>query len=718
MIQRPLSPQEPLPLPPCGMYFGSGVYYSAKNYLLLSGKAFTIWSPQTLLPLQVLDLVIEENQGNLVQLWGLERGAWKGGQLSAEIMSEYHALEELGITPPMPDWEGAKDLTWQEWPEAARYAGRYGAGLPKFVEQARQRGLYTLFIYADSAPQWVSQLQDSGPSYLGYDYGERFSLGLQGADHGEALLGEVAEAFVCRVRDYVSRQRAAGWGRIFTTCADFHIDYEILAGTDIPLIEDFAFRHLHFASSLARGLYRQHALPLWGSHMAHEHFSWLPHSNPLKFPLLRAAFEQKYMAGCKMILTESGNWALQSVLCEDAPMLLLPSVESPYIHERDPYLAAPHVAAAQKHYDKVDFHSPVARQYRKVISDFYDFLKANGTPQGQPEVTLAIAKGHLDLAGQEYHPNHPIAGLHARAEADPFWYEGAPERSWDLVRSTFYPRPPVLAPHHNLFLSGTPYGMVDIVSFAFDAIDEAFLLQNYRALLFAGWNSATPRQYALLEAYVKAGGCLFLALPHLSTRTDRNSTAYSPEDLIYGGDITSLCGVRVRGKGRRFYWATAFNPDTPANFHFPRRFGVMGATLGDLEIVDPGVETLLVEDEKLLPVLLRRKVGKGVVYLLNSWEYPGALEHDFGPGSAIGQPGLVEQIYAMIARQHRGQVWITSDGETTDTECRYIAYSHFPECGAVCLQNIDFRRGHRFILHRAARQEEVALAPGEFRLLR
>jgi hypothetical protein len=37
------------------------------------------------------------------------------------------------------------------------------------------------------------------------------------------------------------------------------------------------------------------------------------------------------------------------------------------------------------------------------------------------------------------------------------------------------------------------------------------LLRDYRALIFSGWNSATPHHYQTLIDYVKGGGRLFLA---------------------------------------------------------------------------------------------------------------------------------------------------------------------------------------------------------------
>jgi len=124
------------------------------------------------------------------------------------------------------------------------------------------------------------------------------------------------------------------------------------------------------------------------------------------------------------------------------------------------------------------------------------------------------------------------------------------------------------------------------------------------------------------------------------------------------------------------------------------------------------------DDEEFEPVLLRRKLGKGEVYFLNTWAYPGGTVNDYGPGATIDSPGLVGYIYKHIARKVRGTVWITDDGRDAGMECEFIAYSYFPECGTVCLQNIDFKTSHSFVLHLAGRQDCITLRPGEFRTLK
>jgi hypothetical protein len=277
---------------------------------------------------------------------------------------------------------------------------------------------------------------------------------------------------------------------------------------------------------------------------------------------------------------------------------------------------------------------------------------------------------------------------------------------------------PVIGEYNNSFLSGSPFGMVDIVSFANDQIDADFLNGNYKALLFSGWNTSSARQYETLKKFVANGGTLFISIPHLSTNATRNYADYGVEELINGGDFSDLCGVKVKGRGKRFYWATAPHGSEELGFKFPRRFGTMQTCMGDIEVTDKSAETLLVDDEQAAPLLLRRNYGKGKVYFLNSWAYPGAMDQDFGPGSRRDSPGLIGMIYRHIAAENRGSVWITDDRKTTGKECEYITFSYFPEAGKIYLYNIDLKKSHGAFLHYFGKTERFELGPGEFRMMK
>ncbi len=702
-----------IPLPACGTWIGIPVYLHRGDYIFqTSGPFYTSWVSEDHDAAWYIDRAARDNQGNLVSIW--DGGATKQ---SLKAMADWMALKELGHAVPEPDWDRKTNLVPDDWPVIRRHPERMGAGLVNMVRQAAARGLYSFVFYADVDPRQLKRLRPYRDWFLGCNVGEVFTFRLEDDPNPAAGpvvpdLEKLSNAFLGSVRRVVAARRAAGWTQIMVTGGIATLDYEILGGITMPVVEDFAVPHLNAASALARGLTRQFGLPLWGTDLAHEHYSWQPYASPYKFPMLTQALRLKYMSGCKLILLESGSYWQQSDHVEDTPMHAVPKLDLGGIHNTDPRRAAPFVAEARRHYPAINAQSPVCREYRKRLSRFYDFVKREGTPDGQPEVRIASVKGNLDLSSQSFNPNAAIAGQYALAEKDPRWFEAAPERSRVLFDDLFYPRNAGMGEFQNPFFSGTPYGMTDTVSFAGEP-DGRFLSAQYKALLFTGWNTATERQYALLLGYVRRGGTLFIALPQLSANANRNYLDYSAGELVNGGDFTELCGVRVKGRGKQFYWGVTPGKDNPLGISPYRKFGVYLAHRGDVEITG-SPEILAVEDETFAPILFRHRLGKGTVYFLNTWEYPGALAPDHGPGATRHSIGLVGEVFRRIALDTRGATYITDDGAAPGRECGWVAWSHFPSNGKTYLLNTDFDSGHAVLLHRGKTTKRIRLKPAGF----
>lgn len=703
-------------LPPCGAFVGSPVYLDRGDYIFqTSGKYYTSWISEDHDVSWYIERFVKDNQGNLVAIW--DGGASKRALKS---MAEWMALEELASIPD-PDWDRKKYLVPGDWDLIKKHPERLGAGLVKMVKQAQSHDLYSYTIYTDAAPGQLKRLAKLGSSFLGCNIGEKFSFRLDGednaamGDHPEFDLKKLASNFVQSVRDCVSERINCGWNRVLTTSGSFHLDYEVIGGITVPVIEDFAFQHLNIASAMARGYLKQFDLPTWGTNLAHEHYSWQPYSSKYKFPMLTQSLYLKYMSGCKILLLESGIWWQQSDHVEDTPMHNVPKVDLGGIHNTDPHRSAPYVKEARKHYKNINYNSSNCRKYRKIMSDFYDFVKENGTPDGQPEIRIAGIKGNLDLSSQDFSPNMAVAGAYKFAEKDPRWYEAAPERGWNIFKKVFYPRRNTMGQYLNPFFSGTPYGMTDIVSFAAEP-DADFLCKNYKSLLFTGWNTATKKQYSVLTEYVRRGGTLFVSIPHLSTNSTRNYLDYGVKELVNGGDFSELCGVKVKSRGRQFYWATMPKSDNIFAFPRARKFGVFLSRLGELEITGKP-EVIAVEDEEFRPLLLLNRLGKGKVYFLNTWEYPGAMENNEGPGALLDNVGFIGEVFKKIAMDCQGPVRISDDGVGPGSECSYIAYSHFESNGKTYLLNNDFDKAHTFFLHRGKKMDKIKLKATEFRVI-
>ncbi len=713
---------ENISLPKCGMFIGSPIYLDRADYIFQhTGMFYTSWVSEDHSVEWYLKKVLDDNQGNLAVIWD---GGITGICLKAR--AAWMDIEELGFKVPEPDWEGKKYLTPEDWPVIEKHKERFGAGFYKFVNQAREYGLYSYSIYSEAEPQWVEKISGMD-NFLGYNMGEKFSFDIDGVEESELRekkieikdnysLEDVAENFKESVRTFIKGKESKGWKQFFITSASFHLDFEIAsAGCNvIPHVESFAFNNINFGSALCRGIYKQFKLPLWGNYLAHEHYSFLPYKSKYKFKMLDAAFLLSYMSGSKITVLESGNWWQQTDHVDDTPMHETPKIDLGSLHNNCPSSYAHLVKSARKHYRKLNYNSKICRQYRKSLSDFYDFVKKEGTPEGQPEINIAAIKGDLDLCSQSFQPNMAIAGAYKIAEKNPFWYEGMPERSWEMFRNIFFPLNNTLGKYVNAFFSGTPYGMVDIVSFA-GRLTPEFLIENYKALLFTGWNSASDSQYKTIKEYVYRGGTLFVSIPHLSKNKTRNYITYQKDELINNGDFSELCGVKVKKRGKQIYWILAAENNV-LNLPRHKHFGPALTHIGDIEISGKA-EIIAVHDETYMPVLIRNQYGKGKVYFLNTWEYPGALGAHSGPGAEIDSNNIIEEVYKKIAIDNKGTAFISDDGAAPGEQCKYITYSYFPSNRKVYMMNIDFSRTHEFFLHLNGNKTYIKLKPLEFKII-
>lgn len=712
-----------LAVPPCGMYLGVPVYFDRGDYIFqTTGLYYSSWVSEDHDPEWYLQKVIDDNQGNLVIAW--DGDASRDQLKSAAYMED---LAGIGITVPEPDWKNGRDLSPDDFPVIAeKRAERFGAGFYKFVKEAADKGLFVYSIYTNAEKQWAQKIV-AEPKFLGYNAGEAFSFGSgfcetkisSDGKTAEFTLETAAEKFGDNIRNYFQVRQASGWNRFLVTSGSFHLDFEIAAGGDeiIPHMECFAFQHMNFGIALCRGIYQQCDLPLWGCYLAHEHYSFLPYASPLRKKALYAAYYLAYLNGSKITVQESGSWWQQSDHVPDTEMHHVPKYDAGAIFINRPHDYAHLVPEARKHYAKLGYDSQPCRDYRKSVSDFYDFLKRNGTPDGQPEVRFAVLKGRYDFCSQFFSPNSAVAGAGAVAEKNAFWYESTPEKTWELFRHAVLPLNDSYGEYKNFYFSGTPYGLCDIVSLMPGNLTAEYLLAHYKALMFTGWNSAREEDYQLLVDYAKGGGLLFVSIPHLSKNITRNFVSYGADELIHGGDFTELAGVKVKGRGKIINWALARDEKKIMDYPWNHHYGACFTHLGELEITGE-IDMILVDDEQFQPFLIRHRCGKGEVFFLNSWEYPGAFSDsgDWADGSSIHSNGPVGELYKYLAKRARGGVWITDDGEQVGEACKKITFSYFPSTDKVYLLNCDFASAQTFFLHFHGEIRRLTLQSAEFRV--
>ena len=117
----------------------------------------------------------------------------------------------------------------------------------------------------------------------------------------------------------------------------------------------------------------------------------------------------------------------------------------------------------------------------------------------------------------------------------------------------------------------------------------------------------------------------------------------------------------------------------------------------------PGVETVVSAGSR--PLLVREKIGRGTVYLMLSWEYPG--KEKLAP--------YYTAILADLAGKFVGDIRVL-EAEPGDRAPDYIAYAVWPE--AIYLLNTDCTAPRTFILDNQGKKEKITLNPTEFRTIR
>ncbi len=268
------------------------------------------------------------------------------------------------------------------------------------------------------------------------------------------------------------------------------------------------------------------------------------------------------------------------------------------------------------------YPDPEPAAVRACFGKLLDFHRAQQLPS--PKVRFAILRGTNDLFAGMF-------GNDASAHGDM-----SLARAWTLLK--------VFLPHvswgrwgtdhgrqHRRWYSATPYGQVDVLPA--EAAQEHY--NKYQVLALLSWNTMSDELYERLCAYVENGGVLFAALPHFCI-----DTAQQHEWRFYqDGDLSRLCGIKAKDVGPRLesvkFQTDMFSKQSPRKFELSRQnplfvedfdevFPVFSLDVsyftGEIEVVDAEV---LAASQSGAPVLLRRKLGKGTVYLLNTYHHIG-----------------------------------------------------------------------------------------------
>ncbi len=226
----------------------------------------------------------------------------------------------------------------------------------------------------------------------------------------------------------------------------------------------------------------------------------------------------------------------------------------------------------------------------------------------------------------EQDPHYSVWGLFGNNA--PEWGHGQPEKSRQVLDVLM----PGASTHplrqrfdkRRMFFAGTPYGDFDCVPV------EAPLsyLGKYELIANLGWHSANAEDQEKLLSFVRGGGVLLTGVPQFSRHKKRDFLKdFNDLDLIDGGDLSELCGIRVLGRGVEY--SGQFNAKDKEKFPDPELSELPSddvtedgrAYLAKVELT--GAEIVAWDAFNGEPMLVRHRVGKGFVYTLTLWAYPG-----------------------------------------------------------------------------------------------
>ena len=268
---------------------------------------------------------------------------------------------------------------------------------------------------------------------------------------------------------------------------------------------------------------------------------------------------------------------------------------------------------------------------RDMTREFFRFVKTHPR-KGAPTRKIAFVEGRYAapfngfICDTDQTPDYPVWGLFGKN--DPLWGHRQPEKCRQLLD--------VLMPgastqplrqdytKRRFFFSGTPYGDFDEVPT--EAKAEYF--DRYSLLLHLGWNTMIREDYDKLSRFVGKGGTLLIGLPEFSRHVRREFLEDMMElDLWNDGDLSDLCGLKVKGPGKCY--SGQWNEINREQAYIPELSGIPSKSpdedgpcrLAKLELA--GAEPVIWDAMTGEPLVCRFNKGKGTVYIVTAYAYPG-----------------------------------------------------------------------------------------------
>ncbi len=273
----------------------------------------------------------------------------------------------------------------------------------------------------------------------------------------------------------------------------------------------------------------------------------------------------------------------------------------------------------------------LAKGKREMMKSFFKFAKTHPR-EGKNTRNIGFIEGRYAapfngfICGPEQDPHYCIWGKFGKKTE--LWSFKQPEKCRHIL-DVLMPGAsvaPMRQQHEKrrFFFAGTPFGDFDHIPV--EANEDYF--NNYKLLINLGWNTMIDEDYSKLKSYVENGGILYTGLPQFSTHIKRDFLADMEDLALYkNGDLSDLCGFKVLSKGKAF--SGQFNCENKEKMEIPSLSSAPNdSKLEDgeaylAEILLEGAEVVAWDSDTGAPMLVRNKLGKGYVYTITAWAYPG-----------------------------------------------------------------------------------------------
>ena len=323
---------------------------------------------------------------------------------------------------------------------------------------------------------------------------------------------------------------------------------------------------------------------------------------------------------------------------------------------------------------------------RDMTRDFLRFAKTHPR-KGKPKRTIAFLEGRYAapfngfICGPEQDSHYSVWGKFGNNS--PTWGHGQPEKCRQLLDVLM----PGACTHplrqrfdmRRFMFSGTPYGDFDQVPIE----AQIEYLKQYRLLLNIGWHTMISEDYEKIKKFVSDGGVLFTGIPQFSMHIKRDFLSNMNDlNLWNNGDLSELCGVIISGPGQEFsgQWNSAFREKfiEPKLSRVPSDSIVEDGDCRLARIESNGADVVAWDYDTGLPLVTCNKFGKGRVYLLCAWAYPG---HE-------SLNSIVSSFMASLCEKYRDDWFI----EDPSREVFWNSWREGDGYGKIMLLNTDWSR--------------------------